>query len=425
METARSTNRRKSIVKKAAVIFFIIVLLLTFFSKTINDLLMPEVESSMISRESLEKELDTTGEIKPLNTEKVSAWRNMRITEVRIKVGDTVSKGMVLVLAEKEDTLFDLKSLELEVKKAEDAYESFKSQYKPAGLSEEDTKTEWLMKDLEEAQKRCDEAKMLYENGLEDYKRLKACQDELDGIKEKIEALKKEEEDDKKGRDDYARGLGEREAELQLKRLELENFKKNSFDTGEVKSPVDGTVISVSAEKGSSCNSGQVLLEIAPKDSGYQLEWKLNTAKAELLKESDTLDFTVTGGQKMSFESDIRKKEYIPAEGMYLFTAVLDSKNDKLKEGQVEIGMTKRSKEYAVVVPNGCIYPSGEGKSVVFVLKQRDGILGEEYYVKSVEVEVLDSDDSNTAISGNLTDSDNIVSFTSKVLTDGVRVKSR
>jgi hypothetical protein len=57
MDTAIVTNKRKRIVKKAALGFFIVVMLLTFFSKTINNLLMPEVEYTSYSKLCLVKEM--------------------------------------------------------------------------------------------------------------------------------------------------------------------------------------------------------------------------------------------------------------------------------------------------------------------------------------------------------------------------------
>jgi multidrug efflux pump subunit AcrA (membrane-fusion protein) len=423
MEIAHNTDRKKRIVKKAAAIFFIIVILLTFFSKTIDNLLMPEVDYATVSKESLDKELDTIGEIKLLDIERVSAWRDMKISEVRIKEGNMVPKGTVLAMADKADAFISLKSLEVEVLKAQNEYESLKSQYKIVYNSQEEA-IKWLEKDLEEARKKYDEAKMLYENGLEDYKGVKSCQTEIDGIKDKIEALKQKEDNNKKVEEDYRRNLSEKEADLRLKKIQLDNLKKN-LDDGEIKSPIDGVVNEVSVERGSMYGRGQLLFEIAGKDSGYRIEWKLNTARAEILKEGDTVDLTITGERKISFESNIKQKKYIPGEGLYLFTSEMNMKDAKLKVGQVEINIIKKSTEYQMVVPNSCIFPAEGGKNSIFVLKQKDGVLGEEYFVKRVEVKVLDSNDSNSAISGNLAGNDNIVSFSSKVLADGVRVKTR
>jgi hypothetical protein len=88
--------------------------------------------------------------------------------------------------------------------------------------------------------------------------------------------------------------------------------------------------------------------------------------------------------------------------------------------------MKKTTDEYKIVLPNSAVFEVGGGKkSCICILKQKNGVLGEEYYVKSVDVKVLDSNESNTAISGSLEEGDEVVSFTSKPLVDGARVKLR
>ncbi len=424
MDTVLNSGSRKRMVKKAAVIFFIIVVLLTFFSKTINSMLMPEVECTVYYKSSLNKDIYTAGEIRPADIERVIAWRDMKVTEVRVKEGATVTKGTVLALTDTGDMNLKLKTMELEVKRAENAYESYKSQYKAAAEPSENPNKKWLLKDLEEAQKKFDEAMALYENGLEEYKGVEACQKEIDIIKEKIDDMDKGEEEAKKGMQDFERGLLEKEKELQIKKLELENYKKSCEDNGEIKSMVDGVVYSVSIEKGITYNNGQQLFEIMPETSGYKLEWKLNTAKAELLNTGDNVDIEIAGEDKLSFETGIGQRKYVAAEGLFLYTAALNSKDNNFKPGQAEIKIIKRSVDYPMVVPNSCIFQSG-GQKKVFILKHRDGVMGEELYVKSLDVKVLDSNDLDSAILGSITEVDEIVSFSSKVLEDGVRVKLR
>ncbi|MDP4181849.1 MAG: HlyD family efflux transporter periplasmic adaptor subunit [Bacillota bacterium] len=423
METEQNTDKRK-ILKRVILVFIAIMILLTFFSKTINDILLPEVEYTTFSNQSLEKEIDTTGEIKPVDIKKINAWRDMKIKEVKVKEGDKVTKGIILALTDTDDMLLKVKSMEFEVKKAQDEIENFKNQFKSNVETEKNNKNQWLVKDLEEAQKSYDEAKLLYENGLDSYKRVETCLEELETIKKKISDEKESEENEKRNQEDYERTLSEKMSELQLKIYELDDFKKNCNDNGEIKSEFDGVINQALIEKGSTCNSGQPLFEVVSKDSKYKLEWKLNSAKAQILKEGDTVDLTITNDKEESFESNIDKKNYVVNEGLYLFTSFINDKNIKTKTGQVDLNIALKSKEYPMVVPNSCIFNAGD-KNMIFVLKEKDGVMGEEQFVKSVNVKILDSNDSSTAISGNIAENDNIVSFASKALVDNAKVKLR
>jgi hypothetical protein len=57
------------------------------------------------------------------------------------------------------------------------------------------------------------------------------------------------------------------------------------------------------------------------------MEWKLNTAKAELFKQGDAIEFEITGEEDAIFGTSIAQRNYIPAEGVYLYTGYLNSKD--------------------------------------------------------------------------------------------------
>ena len=78
-----------------------------------------------------------------------------------------------------------------------------------------------------------------------------------------------------------------------------------------------------------------------------------------------------------------------------------------------------------MLVPNSSVTKEG-GKACVYVLKTKDGIMGEENYVQKVEVTVDEADDFNSALSGGgITEDDKIVTFSSKPLSDKIQVKLR
>lgn len=428
MDITYNKNIKKKIVKKAGLIFVSIVVLLTFFSKTINNLLLPEVEYTFISRGSLKKNFTAAGEVESPGKEKVYAEAELKITDIKVKEGDKVSKGTVLALADKDEMRLTLKSKELELIRTENEYERLKNQSITADDTDNTEKLQWLEKDLEEAEAKLEEAKLLYENGLEDYKGIQECQKQVDSVKSEIKALQQKKDEGRKSREDYERSLNEKNLEIQIKRMEYENFKNKFSSNGEIKSETEGVVGAVKIEKGLRYGSGQLLFEIHDKDSKLEVRWRLNTAKAALLKEGDMVDIKISGEEKATVATVVKTKSYSPDDGMYIFTSPFNTKADKLKGGQqVDMNITKISKEYPVIVSAGCVMQVGGGRSILFVLKEKEGVMGLEYYVKSVEVEVVDSDGSDTAISAKapLAENDRIISFASKVLADGVRVKMR
>lgn len=79
LQTEAQTYKKKKIVRNAAIIFITVVVLLTFFSKTINNFLLPEVEYGSPRSGTLTKEITAQGEVIPLKTETVNAYGSWKL----------------------------------------------------------------------------------------------------------------------------------------------------------------------------------------------------------------------------------------------------------------------------------------------------------------------------------------------------------
>jgi multidrug efflux pump subunit AcrA (membrane-fusion protein) len=194
---------------------------------------------------------------------------------------------------------------------------------------------------------------------------------------------------------------------------------------GNITAPVDGIIKSIMVEKGMICNAGQTIFELGRKSSSVTVEWQMNTEKASTLNVGDKVTFIIKSLDNSSIEGKVKEKQYSINTGMYRFTSDISVEGNSPEDSsEVEIRATKQSANYQFIVPNGSI--SGqEGKKYVFVVKERDGILGKETYVTMVDVKVEDSDDINSAISGTINSGDKIVIFSSKALMDEAQVKLR
>lgn len=114
---------RKEAVKTAAIIFLAIMLVLTFFSNTIMNYSLPEVNTSRASQGTISEQIRGSGSITAGETYNVTIDQTREVRSVSVKQGDTVAAGDILFelededsaeLAEAQDTLA---SLELEYEK--------------------------------------------------------------------------------------------------------------------------------------------------------------------------------------------------------------------------------------------------------------------------------------------------------------------
>ena len=87
--------------------------------------------------------------------------------------------------------------------------------------------------------------------------------------------------------------------------------------------------------------------------------------------------------------------------------------------GEVRVGETytlsigEKSSSYECIVPTSCIREDSNG-SFVLVLESKSTPLGNRYYARRYDVEVLAADDNNSAVSGAFEGYEFVITTTSK-----------
>ncbi|MCX8131358.1 MAG: efflux RND transporter periplasmic adaptor subunit [Clostridia bacterium] len=432
MENANITTGmkpRKRLIRGFSAIFIIIVIILTFFSKTINNFLLPEVECGSPRSGILQTEIRAKGEVRVESTEKIFAYGDWRVTNVRIKEGSTVKKGEELARVEVGDVKLDVKRKELDIIKLENELQKYRENFQSVDLETYERKITQAGKDAAKAERELETATTLYESGAESRKSVGEAEEKLEKAKLEYETVQKELENKKdeiiRNSNEYQRYINEKEAELQLKNLEFANLQSKLPKDGIIRSPIDGFVKTISTEKGATSSSGQVLFEITGKSSEITIQWKLNANKSKELKEGGRADFELKDDSHFTFDGKITEKRYLSNEDMYIFISRVKNDKGNLKDGQeVEVNITKKSREYRLIVPKNSVVKQS-GKDAVFVLKERGGALGEEHYVEMIYVRVEETDDFDAAISGVIDTESRVVSYWSKELVDKAQVKLR
>lgn len=432
LQTEVQTDRKKRIVRNAAIIFVTVAALLTFFSKTINNFLLPEVECTSPKAGTLTKEISAQGEVVPLNTEAVNAYGSWKITDVRVKEGSTVKKGDTLAVIDLSGMKLEIKKTELNLLKMENALKLYKNETQAIDLEQYRDDVELAQNAVEKAEKELDKQKELYSCDAVALESVNDAEEQLDTAKREYEQKKKllsrKEEEIKKNGEDYQTTVEEKQAEIEVCRLELESMKKNAPAGGTIKAPADGVISSISVENGSVANSGQQLFEIIKNEAGINIKWTLDSKSASEADKKTEVKFTAEVPEKLELNGTVKDKKYLVNEGVYEYTAEIKQENENInmEVGQrVDVLIQKSSTPYPMLVPNSSVTKEG-GKSCIYVLKTKDGIMGEENYVEKAEVTVEEADDFYSAISGaGITDKDKIVTFSSKPLYDKIQVKLR
>ena len=219
-----------------------------------------------------------------------------------------------------------------------------------------------------------------------------------------------------------------KEDALEIAKAEYKMIRNGLSDKGEIIATVSGSISEVNVMNGQLVQPNTLLFKLAERDSGYCINWETDSVDGKEF----FLDMNVNANiqserQVVKFTSNIVKKEYIKEEGKYKFSSTLDK--DEVTRNVIEVGdrgaisFEKFGTVYEKVVPKQCIVQSPTGGNVVYVVKERDGIFGVERYVEEAKVEIIESDNLNSAVKDLPSGIIGIVQDTTKILADGMKVR--
>lgn len=194
----------------------------------------------------------------------------------------------------------------------------------------------------------------------------------------------------------------------------------------------DGAISKISVVQGDVTKEGDVLAVLSGKE--MSVIFSLSETDGVLCEIGDEVNLTYTNtvinnGSPTTEEkhdsSFVTKKEYDTEKGEFMFYADLPEGENSFYEGQkIKVDFIVSSDSYDNIITLNAISEDEQGNTVVFVLKQRDGLFGKEYYAERVTVDQLAKNNINAAIEGDDINSyAKIVVSSSKALTSGETVR--
>ena len=114
--------KRREWVKTAAIIFLVVMLVLTFFSNTILNHSLPEVATANVTSGTINAKIRGSGTVSANETYDVTIKQTRKVASVKVRVGDSVSAGDVLMTLEAEES-DELKQAQTELESMELSYE--------------------------------------------------------------------------------------------------------------------------------------------------------------------------------------------------------------------------------------------------------------------------------------------------------------
>ncbi len=205
------------------------------------------------------------------------------------------------------------------------------------------------------------------------------------------------------------------------KREEIEKLKEKSMGA-EIKAPVAGTVTSLAYVAGETTKPEEAAAVIQVAGKGYTLSFSVTNEQAKKVQVGDVAEL-----QNSWYYDDaqaiISAIKPDPESGGQKKLLIFDVTGSSIQAGQsLSLSVGQRSAEYELVVPNSAIREDNNGKFILIV-ESKSGPISNRYIATRVDVEVLASDDNNTAISAGLYGYEYVITTSTKPVEAGKQVR--
>jgi len=218
----------------------------------------------------------------------------------------------------------------------------------------------------------------------------------------------------------------DRKRELEKAKQEIGDLEEKvktyegAEDTKAVNAPIAGKIVSVNYVPGDSVTSGATVASIEIADKGYVVEISMTAEEARKIQVGSPVSVTNSWWYSNISASISQVKSDPQSQGKNRII-VLDVSGD-VSEGQtLNFSIGDKSQAYESVLPNSAIREDNEGKFVLTVEAKKTP-LGTRYTARRTTVEVIASDDTQSAVNG-LYGSEFVITSSTTPITDGQQVR--
>ncbi len=184
------------------------------------------------------------------------------------------------------------------------------------------------------------------------------------------------------------------------KKAEIEKLKENSTGAT-INAPVAGTVTNLAYAAGETTKPEEAAAVIQVEGKGYTMSISVTNEQAKKVQVGDNAELQNAWyyDDVQAVLATIRPDPDNPSQNKQLTFNITGT---SVQAGQsLSLSVGQRSSEYEFVVPNSAVREDNNGKFILIV-ESKSGPINNRYIATRVDVEVLASDDTNTAISAAL-----------------------
>jgi hypothetical protein len=375
--------------KKLLYIYIIAMVVIIFFSKTIYNFSLPSVTVSPIVSGSLEKELESYGELTFLKQYDIFAKMSGQVTKMNYEENDTVKPySDVAEIAYSSDAM-ELKRAEAALSKLYLSKLQIKSEDGSSTVADLEMKE--LADKIKDQKGIVASQEILYQAGVLSKRDLEEEQITLRELRSQL-AIKQA---------DREAALSQLDLDIAAAEAEISMMKNGETQTVSNEAR-EGKLVALHVQPGEFISMGEKIATIGVVNGNFQVEIIEPKDNARFVGLQDKAQYSVNG---ILADAEVTS---IKPEGENL-KITFNVSSDQFTGGEYgKIILSKVSENYDILVPNDAVVRE-EYSSYVWVVKARNGSLGQEYYAVKTRVFIADYDDNNTAISRGIYSGDDVI----------------
>ena len=186
---------------------------------------------------------------------------------------------------------------------------------------------------------------------------------------------------------------------------------KENASAAEITAPITGTIVDIMYTAGQTTAPQETVMTIQPENKAYTLQFSVTANQARRIKVGDNAEIMYN-----YYGNDISAK----VTGMHRdpnnrdnSIVVCELSGDVNPGENYTVSIGEQSANYDFVVPTSCIREDNNGQFIL-TIEAKSTPLGNRYYARRVDVEVITSDDTRSAITGLLQGGEYVITTTTK-----------
>lgn len=456
-------DKRKKRIVTGLAIFMILMWLCTLISKSIYASRLPMVNICSMDSKYIEHVVEAEGIVEAGAKLPVTVLGGVRVTTVSVRAGDRVEEGDLLFTVDLEDMKEIMADQELACQKTQLQIDAIlhnrelaqeKKELEEARAREDydalaryqDTLVGRAAENVAQAEEALDELQAENRAHEDDWKKedgetkteeeieaeRKAREQEEERLKLELQAAAYAEADAKWNRENTMKDAERKvedvtseedeDAALAVYRAEvagiqekLSAYKIVLDGGGEIKAPMSGMITDVYVQAGGRVPDTASFL-MADDEVPYQFSVTLTKEEKTYVNLDDDVKLKLGERKELNAKVDyLEENENAPG----TYTAVLQLPEETGTPGQSGTMIcAKAGEKQPCCIPLMALHEE-QTKSYVYVVGEREGILGMEYYVEEINVSVVDKNDKFAAVEGAITLENQIIQSADKEIKRG------